>query len=360
MLKIGIISIFGNKNYGNKLQNYALKKYLEGYNCDVYTIIKDNGIIKNILKIVKRKLFLLLLPNNSKTIDYKRETIFSKFTNKYLQPYKINKNKIKLLDNFFDFYVIGSDQVWNPDVIDKYFGLRILDNNKPSIAYAASLGLSVVDDNYKKKVSEKFTKDYIKYISLREDTGNRIISSITKRDDIETLIDPTLLLKENEWDELIKKPNNLETDKFILCYFLGKLSDKRKKSIEEYAKKENCTIINILDNNSKYYLYGPEEFLYLEKYAKLVCTDSFHSCVFAFIYNTPFVIFDREDTIGNMSSRVTNFISKFKLENRKYNNRNIIEENTNHDYSEGYRILEQERKKSDDFLRKALDVKDSD
>ena len=40
--------------------------------------------------------------------------------------------------------------------------------------------------------------------------------------------------------------------------------------------------------------------------------------------------------------------------------RNITKENLEHDYSEAYKILEIERKKSDEFLRKALDIKDSE
>ena len=40
--------------------------------------------------------------------------------------------------------------------------------------------------------------------------------------------------------------------------------------------------------------------------------------------------------------------------------KNITKENLEHDYSEAYKILEKERKKSDEFLRKALDIKDSE
>ena len=56
-----------------------------------------------------------------------------------------------------------------------------------------------------------------------------------------------------------------------------------------------------------------------------------------------------------MNSRIETLINKFNLKNRKFTGR-ITEENLKHDYTEAYEILEKERKKSDDFLRKALDI----
>ena len=113
-----------------------------------------------------------------------------------------------------------------------------------------------------------------------------------------------------------------------------------------------------MDKNSPFYECGPSEFLWLEKYAFLICTDSFHSSVFAILYNRPFVIFDREQkNIVSMNSRLETLIKKFKLKNRKFEGK-ITKENLNHDYSEAYKILEKERKKSEVFLKKALDIKD--
>lgn len=72
--------------------------------------------------------------------------------------------------------------------------------------------------------------------------------------------------------------------------------------------------------------------------------------MFAILYNRPFIIFDREDKEENMNSRLDTLISKLKLKNRKYNNKCITYENMNHDYTEAYKQLEIERKKSKEFL----------
>ena len=67
------------------------------------------------------------------------------------------------------------------------------------------------------------------------------------------------------------------------------------------------------------------------------------------------IIFDREDNRVNMSSRIDTLLSKFKLEDRKYKGK-ITNELLNHDYTEAYKILEKERKKSEEFLKKALEL----
>ena len=98
------------------------------------------------------------------------------------------------------------------------------------------------------------------------------------------------------------------------------------------AKEKNCKVINLLDKNDPYYVSGPSEFLWLEKHADLICTDSYHSSVFAILYNRPFVVFDR-DQVGadNMGSRIDTLLSKFELKNRKFNGINIIKENLEYD-----------------------------
>ena len=139
----------------------------------------------------------------------------------------------------------------------------------------------------------------------------------------------------------------------ILNYFLGEISKDRKKEIEKIATENNCDVINILDTNSPFYNCGPGEFLYLEKNAFLVCTDSFHSSVFSIIYDTPFVVFERQDKFDSMNSRIDTLLSKFKY--RKFNG-NISNDLLKCDYSEAKEILEREKEKSREYLCKALDA----
>ena len=347
MKKIGIITLNGNNNFGNKLQNYALKHVLENYDYNVDTIWfkEEHNIKKNFIKkllIFKKK--------------YKREMIFENFTKKYLNR-KIFNNKI---DNFSNF-IVGSDQVWNYKFsgVNQNFGRYFLDFSpkEKNIAYAASIGLSEIEGKYQDIFKEGLNN--ITHISVREESAKQIIKELTNKK-IEVLIDPTMLLTAHEWDIIAKKPTQLDklkNKRYILNYFLGELSEKKQKEIERIANENNCEIINILDKEDSFYISGPSEFLYLEKNAFLICTDSFHSSVFAILFDRPFIVFDREHNgVKSMGSRIDTLLTKFKLENRRFNGEKITKEDLNHDYAKAYEILEEERKKSVKFLKKALNI----
>ena len=164
-----------------------------------------------------------------------------------------------------------------------------------------------------------------------------------------------MLLTAEEWDKISKRPNKLKTEKYILTYFLGNISKERKREIKRVAKENNCKIINILDKNGGFYTLGPSEFLYLEKNAFLICTDSFHSCIFAILYQRPFLIFERENTTSDMTSRLDTLLETFKLKDRKFTGK-INNEMLKCDYTESYKVLEKERKKADEFIKKALKI----
>ena len=358
MKKIGIITLCGNNNFGNKLQNYALLIYLSK-NYNVFTIWVENPFKSNNLKS-----FLKMIKN--RVVDFKnysRNKYFIKFTKKYLNIYNKNivfKNDLKKIDKDFDFFVVGSDQVWNYNLMDNYgvYLLGDVDANK-RIAYAASFGINKLPIKLN-SIYAKLLNDF-KAISTREKNGKEIVEQITNRKDIEVLIDPTMLLTSTEWDEILCEPQHykeLNNKKYILNYFLGELSIERKNEIERIAKENGCEIINILDKKDPFYNCGPREFLFLEKNAFLICTDSFHSSVFAFIYDRPFVVFEREQQgVENMNSRIYNLISSFDLKDRIFIGKRITENNLIHDYKESYKILEAERNKSKLFLEKALDLK---
>jgi exopolysaccharide biosynthesis predicted pyruvyltransferase EpsI len=98
-----------------------------------------------------------------------------------------------------------------------------------------------------------------------------------------------------------------------------------------------------MDSLSPLYACGPSEFLYLIKNAFLVCTDSFHGVVFSIIYDTPFIVFSREDKKEkDMSSRIDTLLDKFNLQYRKFNGK-IDKEIFKCNYEEISKILNEER-----------------
>lgn len=351
--KIGIITIDDGNNYGNRLQNYAsqeiIKKILP--DSEVYTL-KNNPFSNT-----KDKFIIRWLKNLKKKSNYSSNVNRANSFIKFNENIKFYKNTITIFSNLneFDYVLVGSDQVWNAN-ISRLRELDLLANVKPErrIALSASFGIDYIPNKIQKEVRKELNK--FKAISVREEKGKELVNELTGREDVEVLIDPTLMLTADEWNNVAKKPACLKDKKYILNYFLGKLSDDRRKEIERVAEENDCEIINILDPQSPFYECGPSEFLYLEENAFLICTDSFHSSVFAFVYNRPFIIFEREGSKMNMNSRLETLIKKFQLKNRKYNGK-ITKDNINHDYSHSYRILELEKTKYYEFLKNAFSKK---
>lgn len=352
---IGIITINDNDNYGNRLQNYATAEVLKKTGNIPITIRNTPRLNKreNRIRYLKKIAGFIYNEKIRTMLDFsnKRRKYFNEFNKNILFSKKLYTIYSKF-EKKFNYFITGSDQVWKP-TYGRLSDMDLLDftSKDKKISFAASFGISELPEQYKEKTA-KALKDF-KAISVREDAGKRIVEELTGRNDVEVLVDPTMLLTAEEWDKVAKKPEQLKADKYILNYFLGELSESRKKEIERVAKENHCEIINVLDKNSPFYQTGPSEFLYLEKNAFLICTDSFHSSVFAILYNRPFFVFEREDNLVKMNSRIETLLSKFKLEDRKYKGE-ITQEMLNVDYKETYKILEKEREKANNFLKKAL------
>ena len=353
-MKIGIITICDDGNLGNRLQNYAVQKTLEGVRSNI-----SAETLKNTSKIGSMRRAITCIKRAILKIRYtKRSTNFMEF-NKAIKmsskTYDYRRNNRRLAE-LYDYFLVGSDQVWNPN-----YGwltpIDLLEFARPEqrIAFSASFGVDRIPSNRKKEVAEQLMK--FKRISVREDRGKEIVEELTGRKDIEVLVDPTMLLGAEEWGRVAKRPDGVDDgEKFILVYFLGGLAPEKRHAIEKISKKMDWKIIDIFDKTSKYFSCGPKEFLWLEKNAELICTDSFHSSVFAIINERPFVAFDRGGNDAKMNSRLDTLIAKFRLKNRWFNGEEITPENMNIDYSGTKIILSEERRKSHNFIKKALDI----
>lgn len=353
-MKIGIVTITEGNNYGNKLQNYALQTFLEKKGIETRTLRNypmtnnlDHCGLKDIYRRTLRDIKYYI------KMDKARLARFNEFDSRihFTKGYVTAKSK---LNDEYDYFIAGSDQIWKP-TYNRMSDLEFLcfaDDDK-KISYAASFGLNELPPESREKA--RLGLEGFKRISVREDAGRDIVRDLTGREDVEVLIDPTMLLDSNEWSAVSARPKELaEGSRYILCYFLGGMSDKRRQEIEKLAESRNCEIIDLLDKRGKWYKTGPSEFLYLEKHAELVCTDSFHSCVFALLFNRPFVVFRREGKGPDMNSRLDTLLSKFEIEGRRYNEEELTEQNLNHDYTRAYEILEEERARSDKFINEAL------
>lgn len=378
------------QNYGNKLQNYAVQEVLKKLDCEPITIINTTKRGFNIpesyfaklrrlsplyiLKVInvristtfyikddsqgfiKSYLWKKHNTDNIASVIQKRKDNFSVFFNKYIKhsdfSISVHDFKKKEIDEF-DYFVCGSDQIWNPfypqnSLID-FLQFTIA---KKRIAYAPSFGVSHIPE-HKKEIYKKWITE-IPYLSVREEKGASIIKELTGRD-AKVLVDPTLMLNADEWLSIAEKPDFEVPEKYILTYFLGNQIQKYKKYIQKQANNFGCKIINLNEiREFEHYCVDPSGFIYLINKATLVCTDSFHGTVLSIILKRDFVVFDRVEDGHSMGSRIETLLNKFGFEERRFDL--LINANTlgSVDFQHINVIYEQERNKTINFLKKAI------
>lgn len=108
MKKYAIITICDNNNYGNRLQNYALHKILSNFGLDNVTLWdeKENTLKAQIKLAIKK-----VLPTSN--INRKKYIAFQKFTRKNIANKYVSMSNLKEINNKFDYFIVGSDQIWN-------------------------------------------------------------------------------------------------------------------------------------------------------------------------------------------------------------------------------------------------------
>jgi len=378
MKKIGILTLYGHFNYGNRLQNYATQEVFKSLGFEVETIVNhaslrtDNighTIFKRIfnlrrnsvLEIINKctlKLWHIFHKNDIERRNVERIDIFRKFTEDHIveTEYSISDEEIpEDLSERYDYFVSGSDQVWNPfcNCGSSIFFLTFAPICK-RVAYSPSFGISeipiIYHKNYKKWISE------MKRISVREEAGAKIIKKLTGRD-ATVLIDPTLMLTKEKWLSVSRKYAKIPAGKYLLTYFLGEEKNEQRSRIKEIAKKNGLIIVKLADVRAgDIFQSGPAEFIDYIHSASLVCTDSFHGAVFSILMETPFIIFEREDNSQSMTSRIETLLRTFNLESRKSNRVITNEQSFTVDFSQVPSILEIERNKAMEYLKEAFDI----
>lgn len=363
--KLGIVTINDYSNYGNRLQNYALQEFLKSFDYEVNTItnlphkkdfkVKIANFKLAISKLNKELIYKLqkkkLVKENAELIERKINN-FKKFTTTYIKEKNYNHLTEENL-NEYEYFITGSDQIWNP-----YFrkgnanDFLVFAPKEKRLSYAPSFGVSKIPKYY-----ENLYKEWLlgfSDISVREASGQLLVNELSNQK-ATVLLDPTLMLEKKEWENLFKKEKvkNLSS-KFILTYFLGDIPKEAQKYLDEISKNEKIKVINIasFDDKENYDL-DPADFLQLIDSANLFLTDSFHGVVFSVIFDTPFIVFDREDNSPSMNSRIDNLLSKLLLENKKAE---FIEKNQifTADYSQAKVIIKNEKQISIDYLTKKL------
>lgn len=364
-MNIGIVTIFGEWNYGNRLQNYALQTVIEFLGNTCSTIVVDQNGESDIHRRLAMPVCHAVKKNSY--LRRKRCYNFYKFNEKYINQNHYTASSLPLVANdTFDYVVCGSDQVWNLKLgdiksnPDLYF-LSFIER-KRRVSYAASIGTDFVPPEHRDYFVSKIKG--IPSISVRENSARDIIKELTSRD-VDVVIDPTLLLSQKQWSDLAQKPKNFTDKKYLATYFLGDTDGKTNDYIRKIAENHNLQIVPLLPDYTDLggdistYTYSPSEFLYVLQNAEFVATDSFHGSVFSIIFEKPFRWFARKSkTVKSeekMSDRTNTLFSTLGIDSWCVADFNeSVDGVMTADYSQTPALLSKERAKAIRFLNNAL------
>lgn len=363
-MKIGICTLyFENSNYGANLQAYALCHICETLGYDAEQICYyDSYRIKKFISLSYRA---ILGKKYYKSNDfYVRKMAIKKFRDSIPHSKIYYKTTLKKANTKYDAFIVGSDQVWNPSWILPAYTLEFAKQDKLKISYAASMGREKLDDSQQEIFKDILSR--MTSISVREKSGVEILEKLTDKR-IEWVLDPTLLLSEDEWNQVAS--DRIVNEDYVFCYYLGE-NENYRRIAKEYANRHGYKIITLPylsyqyrkadEGFGDYKLYdvSPSDFISLVKFSRFVFTDSFHASVFSHLYKKEFVVFSPE---GKQSKvRMDSLTEMFNTQERHLIGNDFSANSIEHfqpiDYSNNETEYLNQKKKSIEFLKNSLEV----
>lgn len=357
MNKIGLLTFHSSDNYGALLQTYALQRTIEylGGECEVLDYHCSN----------KEDAYKRLLIGS----NYSLKTNLISFINypiknkKFKQSEEFRKNKLNIskkrynnfeeileVNNNYDKFIVGSDQVWNHKNtgFDKVYLLNFVEDDNKKYSYAASFGISKIE---KEKEYAELLNSF-KKISVRENEGKEIVESLVDKEAVVAL-DPTFLLTAQEWRSF--SSGEIINEKYIFVYSL-QMQDELWREVFKLASLYKLKVV-VVNMHYKYLLKNGEKIIpTVEKFvnyidnAALVITDSFHGLALSLNLNKKVLLVKN----GVANSRLDSLISLLDAQEmlNKVKKDGI---NANIDWFNINKNIETYRKSSLKYLQDVLD-----
>ena len=205
-MKVGILTIYGGSNFGNKLQNYALQQFLKNEGIESETIRYTVSLGRKMrgkqekLELLKKKYFsqgvaesiwnvkwIVSAKVHKGELQAKKNTRcqkFEQFENKNIALSDVvlkNVEELREYSNKYDAVIVGSDQVWNPywqGSLDEFF-LTFVPKSK-RVAYAPSIGVSEIPNEQKSRFKERLNG--FSRLSCRENQGCKLVEELTGKE----------------------------------------------------------------------------------------------------------------------------------------------------------------------------------
>ena len=370
-MKIGILTQPLQTNYGGMLQNYALQQTISRGGHDVETIdwSLPNKSLHYKLYRIKWSILSFIFPDRFPKLRYqlsgKERKVIQQHTDHFISAYIHTATPISSKDGFcilyrrgkYDACVVGSDQCWRPcynAFLTSMFLDFVKEKNVKRIAYAASFGTDQWEFSQEMTVICASLAKKFDFVSVREDSGVRLCKEHLGVDAVHVL-DPTMLLKKEDYISLIKAEKEPQSSGTLFNYILDPDADKtafinkvaKEKGLQAFQVLPKCqtetrTKEDVKNRIEDCIFPGVTTWLRAFMDAEMTIVDSFHGMVFSIIFNKPFWV------IGNAHrgmSRFTSLLKVFHLEERLLdaNQLHKVDINRPIDWASVNAILQQKR-----------------
>lgn len=361
-MKIGLLTFHCAQNYGAVLQCYATQEFLKskGYDVEVvdyrpnyllrpYRLFNVKRLacgnpIKSCINLVKE---LIQFPRRCY-----RQWAYRRFVNKYLAlSDAVDQDSIPA---YYDTYVVGSDQIWNPKLTygfdDVYFcRFAFPKGNRRYVAYAASMEAKELCADANQYYQEALA--HFDAVSVREGDLAKLLQPLTSLP-ITQVLDPTLMADPRIWNAFSGRYNSKK--KYVVIY-QGRSSKESERIAKEIARQVGGEIVILstwfsLSRGEKHQNIAPEKFVDIIRNAACVITTSFHGTAFSIIFNRPFYTIRMND---GADSRSQSLLTALGLQDRMVDASKSPIFSTI-DYTEANVKLEELRRNSQQFIMDAL------
>lgn len=365
MKDVGIITMHRVINYGSVLQAFATQKVIEklGYSCELIDYVYPNkkqvaGGHPYIPHTLRSKIAKLLWLK----AGWRKVNKFQNFYRRYLNLSDTywSASEVHANPPRYKCYLTGSDQVWNPKYTkgDTTFLLDFVENT-PCISYASSFACATLPKDLIPQYADLLKK--YQALSVREENGTKIIHDLLGQD-VPVVVDPTLLLTQEDWLSLVDIAVNNKNPKYILVYILKYALDPSSviyPIIESIQKETKLKVIFLgsegFVSHKDWHCVAapsPKDFVRLFAEASCVVTSSFHGTAFGVNFAKPVFSVVNSQTADD---RITTFLKSVGLFSSIIS---VTEETKELQLKQNTDLaqekLSQLRKYSIDFLRESL------
>lgn len=364
-MRVGIITLLTEDNFGSALQAYALLEYLKRLGYDAYLINRinkpylfDRRTLLNLLKRSVSKYMLRKVPRvlpdcMSRSVTCNIHAFIEKYINPKTIPIVCEGDLNKLRRYGFDAYVVGSDQVWRSKFnfsslsFFNYFLDFAESESSIKISYASSFGVDCWEYDEIQTQKMRYYLSQFKAISVRETSGVDLCREFLSVDAV-PLIDPALLLDVSVYRDFIQRKKVKSSEGELYMMILDDSIDKQRCVSTLASQYGYHSFSRYREGKTGRYL-EVEEWLKGFEDAQFVFTDSFHGCVFSILFNKPFCVYMNPE---RGKARMISLLEKFGLMDRLVTSYLDIKKSlfAEIDWEGINHILEIERKKSKEYI----------